>query len=70
MDPLNNQVFSYNFRKFVLQEQDVRPINQSGYPPTKPFSVDPPNKTEKSKNEPKQKGASKKQKEKENPFDL
>ncbi len=47
MDPISNQQFSYDFQKFVLQDPNVRVVHMQGIP--KPFSLVPPEKSEKSK---------------------
>lgn len=50
MDPIANQAFSHDSVKFVYQNADERVINQ-GIPPTKPFKLDPPEKSKRSKGE-------------------
>lgn len=48
MDPITNQIFSYDFDKFVLQTPNVFPVNQQLE--VKPFNLNKPaEKTEKNK---------------------
>lgn len=47
MNPIENERFSYDFQKFVLQDPNVRVVNID-HPP-KPFSLEGPKKSDKSK---------------------
>lgn len=47
MNPIDNKQFSDDYQKFVLQDPNVKHVNQ--YVP--PFKLDAPPKTEKSKKE-------------------
>lgn len=47
MDPIANQQFSHDFQKFVLQDPNVRIIEQKV--PPKPFDVDTLGKVKKNK---------------------
>lgn len=48
MEPISNQQFSHDFKKFVWQEPNAWVINYHVIP-KKPFSIDPPKKSEESK---------------------
>lgn len=48
MNPISNQQFSDDFHKFILQDSVTRVVNMN-YVPKKPFSLDPPKKSDKSK---------------------
>lgn len=47
MNPIENKKFSDDFQKFVLQ--DGMRVVHIEHPPKKPFSLDPPKKSDKSK---------------------
>lgn len=47
-DPISNQVFSHDYMKYVYQDPDVRIIHSTA-PPAKPFELNPPEKSKKSK---------------------
>ncbi len=48
MDPVGNSLFSHDSRKYVYQDPNVW-IVHSGQSPTKPFKLNPPEKTNKTK---------------------
>lgn len=48
MDPLSNQLFSYDFQRFVLQDLEAQRIPPIARAPEKPFEI---KKNEKSKKE-------------------
>lgn len=59
MNPIDHQMFSHDYPKFVYQTPDPYPQNPIKMP--KPFSIDPPEKSNKSKKDlSKQKDRSKK----------
>ena len=49
MDPIGNQMFSHDFKKFVLQEPNIRVIHLHPGKTPKPFNLNPPSKTKKPK---------------------
>jgi hypothetical protein len=59
MDPVNKSIYAYNLNKCILQTPDVIVYNNE---PVKKFSLDPPEKSEKSK-----KDLDKKKKDKKDP---
>lgn len=54
MNPISNQSFSHDYIKFVYQNPDVRVIHYGLYP-AKPFKVDAPEGSEKTKKDLKKK---------------
>lgn len=48
MNPIYDDLFSFDYVKYVYQEPNVRVINH-GPPPTKPFELKSPDKSKKSK---------------------
>lgn len=59
MNPIENEKFSYDFQKFVLQDPNVRMVNIDH--PIKPFNLEAPKKADKSKKNKDGKDAKKKE---------
>ena len=54
MNPISDDLFSWDYVKYVYQDPNVRIIDH-GPPPAKPFELKAPEKSKKSKKESKQK---------------
>lgn len=66
MDPISNQQFSYDAEKYVYQKDIVLPRDHPVELPSKPFKIESPDKTKKSKKDLEKE----KQKKKPKPYDL
>lgn len=58
MDPISNQMFSYDFQRFVLQDiagHELRPL----VPPTRPFNIESAEKSKKEMNKQKKQNKNK-----------
>lgn len=60
MNPISNQ-FSHDYKKYVIQDPNVQIVHRN-LPPPKPFKLEPPEKSQKTKKD----SDKKKQKEKDN----
>lgn len=67
MNPISNQVFSYDSEKYVYQKDGVVPVVNQAHLPAKPFKLTPPDKSKKSKRDLEKE---KQQKGNKRPFDM